>query len=295
MKQPTAPLAQVRGLEKRYGPILALSGVDLEVRAGEVLGLLGPNGAGKTTLVKLLAGLLTPDAGEVRLLGGDPRDWRSRLELGLTPQETGFPENLRVKEIVELVAAHYADPEPVPRLLSRFGLEDRANRPARALSGGERRRLAVLLAFVGRPRLTLLDEPTTGLDVGSRRRLWEEIRAFREGGGGVLLTSHYLEEIEVLADRVVILHEGRVLEEGSVDTIRTRVGLKKVRFKSETIPRISGVTKAGREGPWVTLYTADADRVVAALVRSGHPFEGLEVQPVKLEEAFLLLTEREPA
>jgi len=129
--------------------------------------------------------------------------------------------------------------------------------------------------------------------VGSRRRLWEEIRAFRQGGGSVLLTTHYLEEVEVLADRVVILHKGRVLEEGTVDAIRARVGLKKIRFRSRTIPRIPGVTKAGRDGPWITLYTADADRAVAALVRSGHSFEGLEVQPVKLEEAFLLLTEEE--
>jgi len=291
MPNPTHLLAEVRRVEKRYGRIPALAGVDLEVRPGEVLGLLGPNGAGKTTLVKLLVGLLTPDAGEVRLFGGSPRTWRNRLGLGLTPQETGFPENLRVKEIAELVATHYENAEAVGPLLTRFALEAKANRPARALSGGEKRRLAVMLAFIGRPRLAILDEPTTGLDVGSRRRLWEEIRAFRERGQSVLLTTHYLEEVEVLADRVVILHRGRVLQEGSVDEVRARVGLKKIRFKSEAIPELPGVAKAERDGPWVTLYAADADAVIAALVRAEHPFRELEVQPVRLEEAFLLLME----
>ncbi len=284
-------LAEAQNVEKRYGPTVALAGVSLAVRAGEVLALLGPNGAGKTTLVKVITGLLAPDRGAARLLGGDPRDPGRRRGLGLTPQETGFPPTLRVQEVVELVRAHYPEPEETETLLARFGLERLKRRLTAALSGGEKRRLAVLLAFAGRPRLAVLDEPTTGLDVESRRTLWAEIRAFREAGGGVLLTTHYLEEAEALADRVAILHKGRLLAVGTVEEIRARVGLKRVAFEAERLPELPGVARVERSGGRYLLYTADADTLVRALVERKVAFRGLEVAPVRLEEAFLLLTE----
>ncbi|MBQ0992940.1 ABC transporter ATP-binding protein, partial [Micromonospora sp. H61] len=213
-------LARAEQASRRYGDVLALDRVDLEVRAGELVGLLGPNGAGKSTLMNLLVGLRRPSSGRVELFGRDPRDPASRRQIGVTPQETGLPGTLRVGEVVDFVSAHYPDPVPRAELLDRFGLADLARRQTGGLSGGQRRRLAVALAFVGRPRLVLLDEPTTGLDVAARHTLWAAIRAFHDDGGTVLLSSHYLEEVEALAHRVVVIGQGRVLADDTVDAVR---------------------------------------------------------------------------
>ena len=286
----TDVLAEVIEVEKAYGRRPALRGVSLRVRAGEVLALLGPNGAGKTTLVKILTGLLAPDRGRARLFGGDPRDWRQRRLLGVTPQETGFPPTLRVAELAALVAAHFPNPEPVEPLLDRFGLGELRTRTANALSGGERRRLALALAFIGRPRLAVLDEPTTGIDVEGRRSLRAAVAAFRDAGGGVLLTTHDLEEADRLADRVAILHQGQLLEVGSPDAIKARVGLKAVRFHAPALPQLPGVERIEQQGDRYILYTRDADRLVRELIARGVEFADLEVHAVGLEDAFLLLT-----
>lgn len=296
-----ATIAQLRAAVKRYGPVEALRGVDLELRAGEVVALLGPNGAGKTTAVSLLLGLIRPDAGTVVLFGGPPDRPEARRRIGATPQETSFPETLRVREVIDLVRAHYPAPAPTGALLTRFGLEEVAARPCGALSGGQRRRLAIALAFAGNPEAVFLDEPTTGLDVGARRAVWEAVRAFVAGGGSVLLTTHYLEEAEALATRVVLLHRGRVLAEGSPAQIQARVGLAAVRFRlppEQALPPLEGVERVERAGERVTLWARDPDRVVRQLVWRDVPFAGLELQPVGLEDAFLLLTgdaEREAA
>jgi len=284
------PLAEAKTVSKTFGPVQALDRVSLEVRAGEVLALLGPNGAGKTTLVKILLGLLKPDRGEARLFGQDPAQPAARRRLGATPQESGFPPTLRVREVLALVRAHYPDPEDAPALLERFGLAVLARRLASGLSGGERRRLSLALAFAGRPALVVLDEPTAGLDVAARRALWQEIKNFRDRGGGVLLTTHNLNEADALADRVAILHRGRLLAVDRPEAIRRRVGLKKICFQAPRLPELPGVARVEREGERFVLLAADADRVVTQLVRSGLPFSQLEVQPVGLEEAFLAIT-----
>ncbi|WP_456477071.1 ABC transporter ATP-binding protein [Oceanithermus sp.] len=280
-------IAVFENARKRLGPVQALRGVSLEVREGELLALLGPNGAGKTTLVSLLVGLRAPDAGRVRLAGRDPRDPAARRALGVTPQGTGFPPTLRVREVVELVRAHYPNPLPTAEVLARFGLEGLASRNVQALSGGQARRLAVALAFAGNPRLAVLDEPTTGLDVESRRSLWREIQRFKQGGGTVLLTTHYLEEAESLATRVVVLNRGRVVAEGAPEAIKRRVGLKRVRLRAAGLPEWPEVERREFEDGRYTLWTADADALVRRLVQSGVAFSDLEVLPVSLEEAFL--------
>ena len=183
-------VAELRGIHKRYGQVDALQGVDLELRPGELVALLGPNGAGKTTAVSILLGQRRPDAGTARLFGRDPTLPATRRPVGATLQESGFPDNLTVAEVVDLVRIHYPDPAPTRELLDRFGLAELAGRRAGGLSGGQTRRLAVALAFAGRPRLAVLDEPTTGLDVEARRGLWELLRAFVAEGGSVLLTTH---------------------------------------------------------------------------------------------------------
>ncbi|GAB3838278.1 ABC transporter ATP-binding protein [Micromonospora andamanensis] len=283
-------LARAEQATRRYGDVLALDRVDLEVRAGELVGLLGPNGAGKSTLLNLLVGLRRPTGGRVLLFGGDPRDPAHRRFVGVTPQETGLPGSLRVGEVVDFVGAHFSDPVPRAELLDRFGLADLARRQTGGLSGGQRRRLAVALAFVGRPRLVLLDEPTTGLDVEARHALWDAIRAFHADGGTVLLTSHYLEEIEALAQRVVVIGQGRVLADDSVAAIRGVVGLRRVSLTSDDLPALPNVVRVERDRERIHLLTGDADQLVRDLVTAGVAFRDLEVRPTSLEEAFLTIT-----
>ncbi|TCB92836.1 ABC transporter ATP-binding protein [Micromonospora zingiberis] len=288
-------LARAERVSRRYGDVLALDQVDVEVRAGELVGLLGPNGAGKSTLISLLVGLRRPTSGRVELGGGDPRDPASRRQIGVTPQETGLPGTLRVGEVVDFVSAHYPDPVPRGELLDRFGLGELARRQCGGLSGGQKRRLAVALAFVGRPRLVVLDEPTTGLDVEARHTLWEAIRAFHADGGTVLLSSHYLEEVEALAQRVVVIGQGRVLADDSVEAIRAVVGVRRVSLTADELPSLPGVVRTERVDGRIHLLTADADQLVRDLVASGVGFRDLEVRPTSLEEAFLAITATDAA
>ncbi|MBU2667733.1 ABC transporter ATP-binding protein [Actinoplanes bogorensis] len=287
-------LARAVDVTRRYGDNLALDGVNFEVEPGELVGLLGPNGAGKSTLVNLLIGIRTPTSGRVELFGGDPRQPQNRRRLGVTPQETGLPASLRVGEVIDFVSAHYDDPLPKAELLDRFGLTDFVRRQTGGLSGGEKRRVAVALAFLGRPQIVFLDEPTTGLDVEARRFLWDAIRSFSAEGGTVVLTSHYLEEIEALARRVVVIGGGRVLADDTVDAVRGLVAVHRVSLTvAGDLPELDGIVSAEREGDRLHLLTGDADRLVRDLVAYEVPFQGLEVRPTSLEEAFLTLT-REP-
>jgi ABC-2 type transport system ATP-binding protein len=283
-------LARADQATRRYGDVLALDRVDLEVRAGELVGLLGPNGAGKSTLLNLLVGLRRPSAGRVELFGGDPRDAAHRKLIGVTPQETGLPGTLRVGEVVDFVAAHYPDPLPRAELLDRFGLTEQTRRQTGGLSGGQRRRLAVALAFVGRPRLVVLDEPTTGLDVEARHTLWAAIRSFHADGGTVLLSSHYLEEVEALAHRVVVIGKGRVLADDTTAAIRGVVGVRRVSLVADDLPALPGVVRTERTDGRIHLLTPDADQLVRDLVNRGVAFHDLEVRPTSLEEAFLAIT-----
>ncbi|MFJ8686290.1 ABC transporter ATP-binding protein [Micromonospora wenchangensis] len=283
-------LAHADQATRRYGDVLALDRADLTVSTGELVGLLGPNGAGKSTLINLLVGLRRPTAGRVELFGGDPRQPASRRQLGVTPQETGLPGTLRVGEVVDFVSAHFPDPVPRGELLDRFGLTDQVRRQTGGLSGGQRRRLAVALAFVGRPRLVVLDEPTTGLDVEARHTLWEAVRSFHADGGTVLLSSHYLEEVEALAQRVVVLGQGRVLADDSTAAIRGIVGVRRVSLVADDLPALPGVVATEHTEGRTHLLTTDADQLVRDLVTAGVTFRELEVRPTSLEEAFLAIT-----
>ncbi|MCF7551825.1 ABC transporter ATP-binding protein [Pseudonocardia sp. WMMC193] len=281
-------IATASGVRKSFGTTTALDGVDLHVAPGELVGLLGPNGAGKSTLISLLVGLRRPDSGKVTLFGGDPRVAANRRALGTTPQETGLPQTLRVGEVLDFVSAHY--PDPAPDVLERFGLTGLERRQTGGLSGGQKRRLAVALAFVGRPRLVVLDEPTTGLDVEARRTLWEGVRSFHAEGGTVLRTSHYLEEIEALAGRVVVVDRGRVLADGPLADVRDKVAVSRVSLRSAIAPPLDGTVHSTRDGDRWELHTPDADALVRALVHADVPFTDLQVRPASLEEAFVSMT-----
>jgi ABC-2 type transport system ATP-binding protein len=283
-------VAELRGVHKRYGKVEALQGVDLQLRPGELVALLGPNGAGKTTAVSILLGQRRPDAGLARLFGQDPTLPAARRPVGATLQESGFPDNLTVAEVVDLVRVHYPHPAARRELLGRFGLSEVAGRRAGGLSGGQTRRLAVALAFAGHPRLAVLDEPTTGLDVEARRGLWEVLQAFVADGGAVLLTTHYLEEAQALASRVVVIASGQIIAQGSVDDITARVGLARVHLRAPSLPELPAGTRVETSNGTHTLYTADPDGLIRALALQGVAFTGLQVERASLEEAFLHLT-----
>ena len=269
-------VAALRGVTKRFGSLVALDAVDLELRGGEVLALLGPNGAGKTTALSLVLGLRRPDRGRAELLGLDPRSRDARATIGVTPQEAGFPPTLRVPEIVDLVRAHFATPVPTAELLARFGLTDCRRRQAGGLSGGERRRLSVALAFAGRPLAVFLDEPTTGLDVEARRSLWQELQTYAATGGTVLLTTHYLEEAEALADRLAVLAGGRIVAEGTPATLggRAQSGAK-VSWRSERMARTETVP--------------DPSDLIRRLVKEDADLSTLTITRPTLEDIYLNL------
>ena len=288
---PAAELAQV---SKRYGEVVALDGVDLAVRPGEVVALLGPNGAGKTTAVSLLLGLLAPDGGAARLFGDDPRSLAARTRAGAMLQVAKVPETLTVGEHLRLFASYYPAPLPVAEVVALAGLDGLERRWFGKLSGGQKQRLLFALALVGDPDLLFLDEPTVGLDVASRRGLWERIRELVQRGRTVLLTTHYLEEAEALADRIVVVDHGRVIAEGTPAEIEARAGSRRVRCRTRVEPgevlALDGVVRAERHGEELEVLASVAEPVVRHLLDRDPQLARLEVRGAGLEEAFLTLT-----
>ncbi|MGW2422642.1 ABC transporter ATP-binding protein [Streptomyces sp. NPDC001709] len=276
----------VRGLRKRYGGVTAVDGLDLGIRHGEVFGLLGPNGAGKSTTVEILQGNRSRDGGEVSVLGSDPatgtRAWRSRV--GIVWQDESAPAELTVRETVRHFARYYPRPRDPEEVIRLVGLEAKANSRIKGLSGGQRRRLDVALGVIGGPELLLLDEPTTGFDPVARRRFWDLIRLLADEGTTILLTTHYLEEAETLADRLAVVAQGRVVAEGTPADLRRRYG--------------GEATVAWREadGSPRTEHTDMPTRTVAALMgRFGGEIPGLTVTRPTLEDVYLRLTGQEAA
>ncbi|HEY2937262.1 MAG TPA: ATP-binding cassette domain-containing protein [Gaiellaceae bacterium] len=288
---PRAAAAELRAASKRFGDAVSLEAVDLEVRAGEIVALLGPNGAGKSTAVSLLLGLRRPGSGRAFVFGRDPRDPVARRQLGSMPQEVDVSPTLTVREIVGLVRAHFPNPAPLEPLLERFDLTGLAARQGGGLSGGERRRLAVALAFAGRPRLLVLDEPTAGLDVASRRALWEAVADHRERGGAVLLTTHYLEEAAALADRVAVIARGRIVAEGSVDDVRSRLTTARVWLRTTSLPALAHALRVDRSAAGTTIQTDDPAALLRELVAREVPLDGIEVRQPTLEDAVLELAD----
>lgn len=215
-------VAELRGVTKHYGDVQALRGIDLEIGRGEILALLGPNGAGKTTAVRILLGLLKPSSGRATIFGHSPESMDAKLRRGALLQVAKVPETLKVREHIELFASYYRNPLPVAETIEAAGLKGVENRLFGDLSGGQKQRVLFAIAICGNPDLLFLDEPTVGLDVESRRGLWERIRAFRARGGSVLLTTHYLDEADALADRVAVINQGRIVAEGAPSEIKAR-------------------------------------------------------------------------
>jgi ABC-2 type transport system ATP-binding protein len=275
---------RVRGLRKQYGDVTAVDGIDLGIRRGEVFGLLGPNGAGKSTTVEILQGNRTRDGGEVSVLGSDPatatRAWRSRV--GIVWQDESAPAELTVRETVRHFARYYPRPRDPEKVIGLVGLEAKADSRIKALSGGQRRRLDVALGVIGGPDLLLLDEPTTGFDPAARRQFWELIRLLADEGTTIVLTTHYLEEAEALADRLAVVARGRVVAEGEPGELRERYGTG------------ATVTWTDPDGSAHTEHTDTPTKTVAALMeRFDGEIPGLAVSRPTLEDVYLRLTGQE--
>ncbi|MCX4511824.1 ABC transporter ATP-binding protein [Streptomyces sp. NBC_01619] len=283
-------------LRRSYtGGYEAVSGITFSVARGELFALLGTNGAGKTSTVELLEGLAAPSAGTVRVLGHDPYRERAavRPRIGVMLQEGGFPSDLTVTETVRMWAGCTSGARPVPEALDLVGLGHRARVRVKQLSGGERRRLDLALALLGRPEVLFLDEPTTGLDAEGRRDTWELVRELRDTGTTVLLTTHYLEEAETLAERLAIMHEGRIVTTGTPAEV-TASRPSRIRFvlpREVPAARLPLALCAAAEGQRIEIRTHDLQRSLGELLRwaeeSGVRLEGLDARSASLEEAFL--------
>lgn len=299
VQQAQGALARLSGVTKRYGEVQALDGLDLEVRPGELLAVLGPNGAGKSTAIALMLGLQTPDAGEARLFGRSPHDLNARRGIGVMMQEVMLPDALRVRELIAMTQAYYPAPLTVAEAIAQAGVEKISDRPYAKLSGGQKRQAQFALAICGRPRLLFLDEPTTGLDVTARETMWATLRRLVAGGTAIVLTTHYIEEAQALADRVVVMAKGRRVAEGTVDEMRALVVRKRIECVTTldaaavaAWPEVSSAVADEARG--LSITTTDAEAVVRRLLAADPKLSDLEVRRAGLSEAFAELTQ-EPA
>lgn len=286
--------ARLQGVHKRYGAVTALQGLDLQLAPGRLLALLGPNGAGKTTAIALLLGLQHADSGQAQLFGEAPRSLAARRRVGVMLQTAGIPETLKVGELLALTRSYYPSPRSVADCVAMAGLDGLLDRRYGRLSGGQQRRVQFALAICGRPQLLFLDEPTTGLDIEARQTLWKSIRELVAEGCAVLLTTHYLEEAETLADHVTVINDGRIVAEGSVQDIRAHVAQRRIRCLSalavDTVAAWPQVLSARRDGERLEIVADAAEAVVRRLLQEDGQLAELEVLRAGLADAFLALT-----
>ena len=290
---PGERVAELAGVHHRYGDVVALDGLDLDVREGEVLAVLGPNGAGKTTAIALLLGSLTLQRGEAHVFGSDPGAEAVRLRRGAMLQASGVSATLTVAEHLELFSSYYPAPLPVSRLLAMAGLEDVGTRRFARLSGGQKQRVMFALALAGDPELVFLDEPTTGLDVEARRSLWGEIRALKAAGRTAVLTTHYLEEADALADRIAVVHRGRAVAVGTPAEIKSRAADRRMRcvtrVELDEVAALPGVVRVESNGRHLEILAARPEDVLRILLARDPGLHDLQVTGVGLEDAFLTL------
>ncbi len=294
MTFPTGFAVQLEHVSKNFGKVQALKQVSFKVEPGEVIAFLGPNGAGKTTAISLMMGLRAPDSGTATIFGRDPRDSQNRSRIGAMLQESDVPSTLKVREVVDFIGRAYSNPLTVTKALEMADLTELANRPASNLSGGQKKRLAFALAVIGNPDVLFLDEPTAALDVEARRGFWEQVGSFTRSGKTIILTTHYLEEADAIAERIVVINAGEIVAQGTPAAIKARVGGKVVRFKS---PRLEAamleklpITRSSINAETVELYTLEPEQVLRELFIRNVPMSDLEVRGGGLEEAFVQIT-----
>lgn len=287
-------IARLDGVGKRYGNLVALDGIDLSIHRGELLALLGPNGAGKSTSIGLLLGLIRADSGKASLFDRDPQDIDARRRIGVMLQSAILPPTLKVRELLHLTASYYPEPRAVTECAALAGIVDLLGRKYADLSGGQQRRVQFAMALAGRPEILFLDEPTVGMDIAARQALWTAIRTLVAGGCAVVLTTHYLEEAEALADRVCVIAKGKVISEGTVDSLRAHVSVRKIRCVTstavDTVAQWPDVASAELQQGRLNIATAEAEAVVRRLLAADASLSDLEVQRAGLAEAFTEIT-----
>ena len=290
-------VAQFQAVSKNYGPVHALANFSFEAYPGELVALLGPNGAGKTTAIRLLLGLAKPSSGTLTVFGGDPSSTETHTRVGAMIQVGRVPETLRVREHLDLFSSYYPNPLQVSETLAIAGLEEIKNRKFGDLSSGQKQRVLFAIAICGNPDLLFLDEPTVGLDVEARHLLWFEIRRFLQRGKTVVLTTHYLEEADALANRIVVINKGSIIAQGTPAEIKARTAGKTIRciteLPIEIVQSLPGVAQAQRDREAVLIHTSQPENVLRQLLQLDLEISAIEVTSAGLEQAFLALTRDE--
>lgn len=292
--QPLQPIASLTNVTKRYGATTALDGLNLALRPGEVVALLGPNGAGKSTAVRLLLGLIAPTAGTARVFGGDPQTPATRLRVGAMLQVARIPETLRVREHLDLFRSYYPNPLAMAEVVRIAQLEGIENKMFSTLSGGQKQRVLFGLALCGDPDLVFLDEPSVGMDIEARRGLWQQIRTLANRGKTVLLTTHYLEEADALAHRIVVINKGKIVSEGTPAEIKSVTAGRKIRCRTrlsaELLRELPGVISAEKSGDDAVVMSSRVEEAVREMLMRDEMLSDLEIAGPALEDAFLALT-----
>ena len=292
---PVTTAVRFRGVSRRYGEVLALDRVDLAIRAGETVALLGPNGAGKSTAIGLMLGLLEPSDGVVETFGMPPGGAVSGGRIGSMLQDSGLPTNVRVGELVAFARSLYPHPLSQADVLERAALATLQGRLVDTLSGGERQRVRFAVAIAGDPDLVFLDEPTVAMDVETRRAFWADMRRSAADGRTILFATHYLEEADQVADRIIVLDRGRVVADGTSREIRSRIAGRTISFTltdadPARLATLPAVTSVDVRGDAVRLTSSDSDGTIRAIHRADLPIRDLEITGADLEEAFVALT-----
>jgi ABC-2 type transport system ATP-binding protein len=286
---------RTRGLAKSFGPVRAVAGVDLDIVAGETVALLGPNGAGKSTTIDILLGLARPDAGEISVFGQPPATATQAGLVGAMLQSGGLLSYVTIRELIGMTTSLYRDPMPVDEVLRRAGLTEIADRRTNGLSGGQVQRVRFALALTPNPELLVLDEPTVGMDVESRRAFWAAMREFAAAGRTILFATHYLEEADEFADRVVLMAHGRIVADGPATAVKAIVGGRTIRCTlpgadPDRLGTLPGVTTVELRGDGVLLRAADSDAALRGLLATEPTARDIEVTGAALEDAFIALT-----
>ena len=290
---PSNVIASAYGLSKSFAGKKALDNIDIEIKSGQVLAILGENGAGKTTLINILLGRLNADLGDVNVFGVKAGSLQAKRQAGAMLQVANLPETLKIKEHIQLFQSYYPHPMDYQKVINYAGLQDMQNRYSKKLSGGEKQRLLFALSICGNPKLLFLDEPSVGMDVGARHGLWQAIRDLRAAGTGVVLTTHYLEEADNLADKIVLIKEGQVIKQGSSEAIKASISHTTICFnyneKPEVFAQLPGVVSVQPGGKFIQLHSQNVNQTLLALLSAYPNLQDLTVSSAGLEEAFLQL------